>query len=129
MNCSSSSSSTLPERVRQWQAKEKAGLQQLAALAVDLAHRFPQATVVYRPHPFERMATYDTLLPPLENLHCVRTGSIDAWLLKAACRYPAELFDIDRSGHGRHRGADARMDFDPLRTPSGQSDERCPADT
>jgi surface carbohydrate biosynthesis protein len=72
-----------PQRVRQWQAKEKAGLRQLASLAVDLARRFPQATVVYRPHPFERLATYDSLLAPLDNLHCVRAGSIDAWLLKA----------------------------------------------
>jgi len=68
------------ETARAWHETEKRGLEELVAIANGLARRFPEATVVYRPHPFERLATYEGMLEPLPNLHCLREGSVDAWL-------------------------------------------------
>ncbi len=72
-----------PAKVQQWQNRECAALRELAGLANVLARRFPQATIVYRPHPFESLATYHGLLESRANLHCVRQGSVDAWVTRA----------------------------------------------
>jgi surface carbohydrate biosynthesis protein len=71
------------EKIRGWQQREVEGMRGLANLANRLARAFPNATVVYRPHPFERMETYDGLLKHISNLHCLRTGSMDGWLMRA----------------------------------------------
>lgn len=71
------------EESRAWQDRDMEGLRQLTSLTNSLARRFPQATFVYRPHPFERMETCQELLAQLENLHCVREGTVDGWLLRA----------------------------------------------
>ena len=71
------------EKIRGWQQREVEGMHGLAGLANRIAQTFPHATVVYRPHPFERMETYDGLLKHISNLHCLRTGSMDGWLMRA----------------------------------------------
>ena len=55
----------------------------VAALANRLAHRFPSVTFVYRPHPFERMETYEQLLESHPNLHLIKTGTVDGWILRS----------------------------------------------
>ena len=72
-----------PAKVRQWQDRECAALRELCSLANWIARRYPQATVVYRPHPFESLAPYRELLQRWPNLHCVRQGSVDVWLARA----------------------------------------------
>jgi surface carbohydrate biosynthesis protein len=72
-----------PAKVRQWQDRECAALRELCSLANWIARRYPQATVVYRPHPFESLAPYHELLQRRANLHCVRQGSVEAWLARA----------------------------------------------
>jgi surface carbohydrate biosynthesis protein len=71
------------EEAHRWQQCDAQGLRQMTALANQLARRFPHATFVYRPHPFERLETCAQHLEPLKNLHCVRLGSVDAWILQA----------------------------------------------
>ena len=55
----------------------------MAELANHLAARFRQVTIIYRPHPFERLETYYDLLEALDNLHLVKTGTVDGWILRA----------------------------------------------
>lgn len=70
-------------RVVAWQNGEAEGMRGMAAIAGRLAERFPSAAVVLRPHPFERLQTYRELLPERPNLHCLREGAIEPWLLGA----------------------------------------------
>jgi hypothetical protein len=53
------------------------------ALTNALARRFPHVTFIYRPHPFERLETYETLLEKLGNLHLVKAGTVDGWILRS----------------------------------------------
>jgi len=62
------------------QAHGMAGLTQLANL---LAERFPAVTFVYRPHPFENIKGYSGLLAARPNLHLIRKGSVDSWILNS----------------------------------------------
>ena len=66
-----------------WQCTQYRTMQELAALTNGLARRFPQATFVYRPHPFERLETYENLLEKRENLHLIKAGTVDGWILRA----------------------------------------------
>jgi len=58
-------------------------MEAFVAVANRLARRFPNATFVYRPHPFERLETYCQLLEPHKNLHLVQQGTVDGWILRA----------------------------------------------
>jgi surface carbohydrate biosynthesis protein len=69
--------------VEKWRNTQDLALQGLVALANQLAKRFPQATFIYRPHPFEGQSVYEELLEPLLNLHLVKEGTVDGWLLRA----------------------------------------------
>lgn len=72
--------------VRGWVDRQQQTLDGMAALANRLAERFPQVTFVYRPHPFEKVETYDHLLD-LEtrpNLHLIKRGAVDGWILRAS---------------------------------------------
>jgi surface carbohydrate biosynthesis protein len=55
----------------------------MAHLANHLAAKSPHATFIYRPHPFEKLETYQELLETRENLHLVKTGTVDGWILRA----------------------------------------------
>ena len=70
-------------RARNFIETDFKGLRELAALAGRLARRFPEATFVYRPHPLERMEAYETLIERLPNLHLLKVGTVDGWLLRA----------------------------------------------
>lgn len=71
------------DAVRERQRTEQKMMHELAALTNRLARRFPQATFVYRPHPFERAETYEGLLEKRDNLHLVKLGTVDGWILRA----------------------------------------------
>lgn len=67
-----------------WQQAEHQTMLELTALINRLADRFPHLTFVYRPHPFERTATYRDLLDSRDNLHLVKSGTVTGWILRAS---------------------------------------------
>ena len=69
--------------VRQ-QSIERQSMLAMAGVASHLAARFPKATFVYRPHPFEKLETYRELLKPLDNLHLTKLGTVEGWILRAS---------------------------------------------
>jgi surface carbohydrate biosynthesis protein len=72
-----------PDVVLGWQRTQHRTMHELVALTSRLACRFPQATFVYRPHPFERLETYEGLLEKRGNLHLIKAGTVDGWILRA----------------------------------------------
>lgn len=62
---------------------ERQALAQLVALARRLAERLPEIHFVYRPHPFENPGTYRHRLAGRPNLHLVKRGAVDGWILRA----------------------------------------------
>lgn len=62
---------------------QKQAMAGMAELANDLTRRFPRVTFVFRPHPFEKLETYRPLLDRRPNLHLLRIGTVDSWLLRA----------------------------------------------
>lgn len=66
-----------------WYEVEYSALKMFAELANTVAERLPAATVVFRPHPFENMKVYEPLLKKLPNLHLVREGTVDSWIMNA----------------------------------------------
>jgi len=70
--------------VVKWQSTAQRAMHELSALCNSLATKFPEVTFVYRPHPFERSDTYGELLDNLPNLHLVKTGTVDGWILRAS---------------------------------------------
>ena len=67
-----------------FQEIERQAMHDMAAAANHIAQQFPQATVVYRPHPFERVETYESLLEKRDNLHLLKIGTVEGWILRAA---------------------------------------------
>ncbi|MCE9613238.1 MAG: hypothetical protein K8T26_03125 [Lentisphaerae bacterium] len=72
-----------PEYGARAMAAQREGMAGLTALANQLAEAYPQATFVYRPHPFEGEDVYLNLLKALPNLHLVKKGTVNGWLLRA----------------------------------------------
>jgi len=72
-----------PDEVRKRQANDGESIKLLTNMANRLAERFEEANFIYRPHPFERIETYDDLLEPKKNLHCIREGTVDGWIMNA----------------------------------------------
>ncbi len=65
-------------------AVEREAMQEMVALTTRLADRLPSLTFVYRPHPFENPDTYGDRLPVRPNLHLVKHGTVDGWILRAS---------------------------------------------
>jgi len=63
---------------------QKTAMLALTRLCNVLAEKFPNVSFVYRPHPFERVETYNELLDKKPNLHLSRQGTVDGWLLRAS---------------------------------------------
>jgi surface carbohydrate biosynthesis protein len=72
------------ELVDEWQRTARRALRELSALCNNLAAKFPGVTFVYRPHPFERSDTYSELLDRRPNLHLVKAGTVEGWILRAS---------------------------------------------
>ena len=67
-----------------WQRVQSDTMMGLVELTNGLARRFPRATFVYRPHPFERLESYTGLLDKRDNLHLRRKGTVDGWILRSS---------------------------------------------
>ena len=70
--------------VRTLQQTQRRTLEELVQMTNRLAARFPEVQFIYRPHPFERVETYRPLLEELPNLHLIKSGAVDGWILR--CR-------------------------------------------
>jgi len=64
---------------------QKQAMVDFAQIANTLAREFPQVSVIYRPHPFESEDAYKALLEKRSNLHLVKKGTVDSWILQSAC--------------------------------------------
>lgn len=64
-------------------AESKRSFVALAELANQLAEKYPKATFIFRPHPFEELDTYRELLHQAPNLHLIRQGLIYGWLMRS----------------------------------------------
>ena len=73
-----------PDDVARWSSTQQQTMSGVVAVANRAARDHPEAFVVYRPHPFERLDTYDRLLDPRPNLVARKDGGVDAWILRAA---------------------------------------------
>lgn len=69
--------------VRGWQQTQDQTIRAMIEMTVDLAREFPDATVVYRPHPFERMKTYEEPFRSVPNVQLRREGTVDGWILRS----------------------------------------------
>jgi surface carbohydrate biosynthesis protein len=72
------------DEVERWQDIQQKALEEMVDLANSLASQYPHITFVFRPHPFENLNTYKTLLKNLPNLHLIREGSIHGWIMRAS---------------------------------------------
>ncbi|MBW3589267.1 MAG: hypothetical protein KY429_07600 [Actinobacteria bacterium] len=70
------------ELIESTQQQQAAVLGKFSSLAQEVATHIPEAKVVYRPHPFERLETYtDKFRAP--NLRAALQGTVDGWILRA----------------------------------------------
>lgn len=70
--------------VRGWQQTQDKTVRAMIAMTVDLAREFPTVTIVYRPHPFERMETYEDPFRDIPNIQLRREGTVDAWIMRSS---------------------------------------------
>jgi surface carbohydrate biosynthesis protein len=71
-----------PDTARHWLETEGRTRQELVELARRLAREFPAVTFVYRPHPFEEAETYQGQNEGCPNLHFVKRGPVQGWILR-----------------------------------------------
>lgn len=71
------------EEIMRRQAIEQKTMWLLVELTNNLAKHFPGINFVYRPHPFERISTYDKLFGNYKNVHLIKKGSVQGWILRA----------------------------------------------
>ncbi len=64
-------------------AGDRAAMEATIALTRTIAADHPRTTFVYRPHPFERLATYHDRFADLPNVEVRCEGSAEAWVLRA----------------------------------------------
>lgn len=72
------------ENIARAQFVQRQTMSGLVDLTNRLSARFSNATFIYRPHPFENLETYRSLLEPRENLHLVKKGTVDGWILRSS---------------------------------------------
>lgn len=73
-----------PDEISAWQVRQARMLDEFVDLVHGLASRLPEATFVYRPHPFERADTYEGLLKAGPNLRLEKVGGVEGWILRAS---------------------------------------------
>lgn len=71
------------ELAMEWQRVQKETMMGMVEVANRLAARFPDVSIVYRPHPFERLETYHELLDGRDNLYLSNSGTVDGWVLRS----------------------------------------------
>jgi surface carbohydrate biosynthesis protein len=70
--------------IQAWQNNEAATMHGFVRLANRLTRENRSASVIVRPHPFENLSVYESLLDAQPNLKVVRQGTVDGWLLRAS---------------------------------------------
>jgi len=73
-----------PETVAGWQRTQQATLEGIVGLTNALGARFADLNFGYRPHPFERIETYHSLLAARPNIALLEMGSVDEWIVRAS---------------------------------------------
>ncbi len=68
-----------PSTARRWLDWDREKLRGMVELCVDVAGAIPDVNWVFRPHPFERIETYESALS--DNVHLRSDGSIQQWLI------------------------------------------------
>ena len=71
------------KEVLRWQEADRKTMLEMTVLVNRLSSHFPEVTFVYRPHPFEKLETYTDLLDSRSNLHLVKQGTVDGWILRS----------------------------------------------
>jgi hypothetical protein len=71
-------------QVDAWQATQDRSLVELSRLAATTGVKHPDASIVYRPHPFEGAGPYGELLGHAPNVHLIQSGSVDGWILRSS---------------------------------------------
>jgi len=83
-------------------AWEEANLAAIAPLARRLVEEFPDHTIVLRPHPTEKIETYEKLLRGEKRVKILREGPAAVWLLASellihtSCTTATEAFALDQ---------------------------------
>jgi hypothetical protein len=72
-----------PEVIRARQRLQGMRMEAMIDLANRLAGRYPQATFIFRPHPFENPEPYRRKLAQRSNLVFAQEGTVDAWILSS----------------------------------------------
>jgi surface carbohydrate biosynthesis protein len=72
------------KEARRVQEGQRETMLELSGLSNHLATKLPAVKFIYRPHPFENEAAYRDLLEPRENLHLVKEGTVDGWILRSS---------------------------------------------
>ena len=60
-----------------------ATMHKMMDLIVALSKRFPNETIIVRPHPSEDVTTWQKFAEPLPNVEVIREGTMNPWLLNA----------------------------------------------
>jgi surface carbohydrate biosynthesis protein len=72
------------EKILALQQSQTETMMQMIELTNQLVARFPKVSLVYRPHPFENVERYKTLIDSRDNLRLVKRGTVDGWILRAS---------------------------------------------
>lgn len=73
-----------PDEALAWQSRDRAALEGTVAMINHLAARHPDTTFLMRPHPFERLETYQGMLDDRPNLRLEKRGTVDGWILRSS---------------------------------------------
>jgi surface carbohydrate biosynthesis protein len=72
------------KEVERWQRVSGEAMHALVKLTNLLAARFPEVDFVYRPHPFERLESYEAMLDKSDNIHLLKVGTVEGWILRSS---------------------------------------------
>ena len=73
-----------PALVRSWLASEELAITAMIKLVKSQAERLPSVTFVWRPHPFEKVETYQKEFAGIKNIVVRAEGEIVGWMLRAS---------------------------------------------
>ena len=84
------------------QVHKKQLLEEFTTMVAEIRHRFPNMSIVLRPHPTENLEYWNTILPQDKKLFIVREGNVVPWLMAAevvihnSCSTGIEAYLLDK---------------------------------
>lgn len=66
--------------LNEWFSDTEKRFELMVSLTKELATEFNDLIFVFRPHPFEKLETYEELFKALDNVKVVREGQVDHWI-------------------------------------------------